>query len=139
MKISTKTDYALRAMLELALEYGKGSLSIQEIARRQNIPKRYLEHLLLLLKKNGMLNSYRGKEGGYSLARHPREIKLSEVFQAMEVLDLFPRKNKRRTKDVVDEVWEKVQETIIKSLDSTTLEDLAIKKRAAEKALIYQI
>src|ERR1700693_5162356 len=84
MRISTKGDYATRAMQHLALHYNEGPIQIEEIARRQHLPVRYLEQILLSLKRAGFLESKRGVSGGYYLAKHPREITLGAIIRATE-------------------------------------------------------
>src|SRR5574337_1979117 len=84
MKVSTKGDYATRAMQDLALHYEKGPVQIEEIARRQHLPARYLEQILLSLKRAGFVESKRGMSGGYYLAKHPREITVGAIIRAME-------------------------------------------------------
>src|SRR3972149_3693834 len=84
MRISAKGEYSIKAMLDLALHHGKGLIPIQDIAARQAIPPRYLEQVLLLLKRAGFLQSKRGSAGGYQLARPPREISVGAVLSAME-------------------------------------------------------
>ena len=68
MKLSRKSDYALRALLTLAQHYGQGPISIRELARRNVVPKRFLEHIMLELRGNGWVRSVRGRDGGYVLA-----------------------------------------------------------------------
>lgn len=84
MQISAKGEYAIKAILDLALHYGKGLIPIQDIAERQGIPQRYLEQVLLLLKRAGFLQSKRGSAGGYHLMRPPTEITVGAVLRAME-------------------------------------------------------
>lgn len=86
MKISKKGEYALRALIELAINYYNGIpiTLIDEIARRENIPPRYLEQILLNLKNAGILVSKRGVSGGYSLCRDPENISLGEVIRIVE-------------------------------------------------------
>lgn len=141
MKISAKCDYALRAMLELALRHGKGASNIHEIARKQNIPKRYLEHLLLSLKKYGLVDSYRGKQGGYSLAKHPGDIRVGEIVEAVEgPIDLLPKRRRKGVKkDIIFDVWATAQKLVTEVLNSITLEELANKRRQADRNYIYNI
>lgn len=84
MKISKKGEYALRAMIYLALNYDKGTVQIRDIARRENIPEKFLEQILLTLKKAGLLQSRQGIGGGYSLIRPPNEISLAEVIRIID-------------------------------------------------------
>jgi Rrf2 family protein len=72
------------AMIRLAKEYGKGTLMINEIAKSERIPKRFLESILLELKNNGYLSSKLGKKGGYFLIKHPKEITLLEIVRLFE-------------------------------------------------------
>src|SRR3989337_1992087 len=83
MRISTKGDYAARALQELSMHYDRGPLQIDAIAERQEIPVRYLEQLLLILKRAGYLESKRGVKGGYYLAKHPHQITLGEIIRLM--------------------------------------------------------
>ncbi len=84
MKLSTKGRYGIRAMYELALEYGKGPLSIKEIAARQSIPEAYLEQLVLPLKREGLVTATRGASGGYRLSRPPKETSVGAILRALE-------------------------------------------------------
>lgn len=84
MKLSTKGEYASRAMLELSLEYDKGPQHIHKISRAQDIPQRFLEQILLLLKRAGYLKSKKGPKGGYYLAKPPAEINVAEVIRVLE-------------------------------------------------------
>ena len=84
MKLSSKGEYASRAMLELSLRYGKGPLRISAISRAQNIPERFLEQILLLLKRAGYLKSKKGPNGGYCLAKPPSAINVAEIIRVLE-------------------------------------------------------
>ncbi len=82
--LTQKTRYSMLAMVRLAKEYGKGTLMINEIAESERIPKRFLESILLELKKNGYLSSKLGKNGGYFLMKNPKEISLLEIVRLFE-------------------------------------------------------
>lgn len=86
MKISKKGDYALKALIELAINYDKGEMVtlIHEVAQRKGIPQKYLEQILLSLKNAGILASKRGVGGGYTLSRPPGGISLGEIIRAVE-------------------------------------------------------
>ena len=84
MKVTYKGDYSLKAMLSLALYYNKGVLPIQELAKKGDIPFKFLEQILLTLKKGGFVESKRGVEGGYFLARPPETITVGEVIRFIE-------------------------------------------------------
>jgi Rrf2 family protein len=82
--LTQKTRYSMLAMVRLAKEYGKGILMINEIAESEKIPKRFLESILLELKKNGYLSSKLGKNGGYFLIKNPKDISLLEIVRLFE-------------------------------------------------------
>ena len=82
--LTQKTKYSMLALTRLAKEYGKGTLSINQIAESEIIPKRFLESILLELKKSGYLGSKLGKKGGYFLMKKPEEISLLEIMRLFE-------------------------------------------------------
>ena len=82
--LTQKTRYSMLAMVRLAREYGKGTLMINEIAESEKIPKRFLENILLELKKTGYLSSKLGKRGGYYLIKKPEEVTLLEIIRLFE-------------------------------------------------------
>jgi Rrf2 family protein len=84
MKITYKGDYALKAILDLALHYESGVTTIHDLAKRIDAPVKFLEQVLLDLKRAGFVESRRGKVGGYSLAMPPREIKLGQVIRFID-------------------------------------------------------
>ena len=84
MRISAKGEYAIKAMLDLALAEGAGLRPIQDIATRQGIPQRYLEQVLLELTRAGLLLSKRGSAGGYRLARTSEQVTVGDVLRAVE-------------------------------------------------------
>lgn len=81
MRISKKTDYALRALMTLVEFHGHGPIPIRELARRNDVPKRFLEHIMLDLKSQGWVESIAGIRGGYILARKPDQITMGEVVR----------------------------------------------------------
>lgn len=149
MKISTKGDYATRALQDLAFRYNEGPVQITEIARRQKLPVRYLEQLLLGLKRAGLLASKRGVNGGYYLAKHPREITLGQVLRTMDgpiapIFCLFEGERAICSQEpicVLRDIWREVHEAIAKIVDRTTLEDLCerVRMRAGQGKVNYQI
>ena len=84
MKLSTKGRYGVKAMFELALNHGLDPLSIKTIAERQNISEYYLEQLFSGLRKAGLVKSIRGAQGGYILARDPKDISASDILNVLE-------------------------------------------------------
>ncbi|RCK72314.1 MAG: Rrf2 family transcriptional regulator [Anaerolineae bacterium] len=86
MKLSKKCDYALRALMTLVESYGQDPISIRELAQRNAIPKRFLEHIMLDLKAKGWVTSLPGKNGGYVLAKSPDQISMGEVVRYFDGL-----------------------------------------------------
>ncbi|MBU1699214.1 MAG: Rrf2 family transcriptional regulator [Candidatus Eisenbacteria bacterium] len=84
MKLSNKGLYSLRVLRHLAEDYGKEPLSVAYLSREEGLPLKYLEQILSLLRKSGLLMSRRGKDGGYSLIRPPEEITVGDVIRAVE-------------------------------------------------------
>jgi Rrf2 family cysteine metabolism transcriptional repressor len=131
MKLSTRSRYGVRALLEMAIEYGNGPLQIKTIAEREKISNKYLEQLVALLKTSGLVQSIRGPKGGYVLARPPQDIKLSDVFAVLEgpvtTFDCLVDKNycTRCGDCLTKNLWLKMQEAITGVLASVTLKDMA--------------
>jgi Rrf2 family protein len=142
LKLSTRTRYGLRAILELALHYDKGPLQIKIIAGRQNISRKYLEQLIATLKTAGLVESIRGPKGGYLLAKTPASITLYDLFtvlegagsavECLENNDCCPR----YPDCVAREAWAKLQEAIADVLRSITLQQLVEKTRENDKLTI---
>lgn len=140
MRISTKGDYATRALQDLALHYAEGPIPIEKIATRQALPVRYLEQLLLTLKRAGFLLSKRGVNGGYSLAKPPAQITLGEILRAVDgpIEPIYcvgepPRQECPREADcVLREIWAEVNMAVAAIVDHTTLQDVCDRLRTAE-------
>lgn len=147
MKLSTKGDYATRAVLYLAQCYGQGVVQIHEIARQQKIPIKYLEQILLTLKNVGILRSKKGVKGGYYLARSPEEITLGEVVRAMDgplapikcASTNFYERCPEELNCGMRNVWLEVRNAIANILDNTTFSDLCEDMDKRQKVLVYQI
>lgn len=145
MKLSTRTRYGLRAILELATNHGKEPLRLKIIARNQDISLKYLEQLMATLKSAGLVRSLRGSKGGYILAKAANQIKLSDVFNALEgpsaiTVDCLDDNSycARTAECITRRVWVQVQEAMLGVLESLTLQDLV--DRTKEKGnLDYQI
>jgi Rrf2 family protein len=86
MRISKKSDYALRVLMTLVEYYGKEPISIRELAVRNAVPKRFLEHIMLDLKSQGWVTSLPGKSGGYVLSKRPEEIRMGQVVRYFDNL-----------------------------------------------------
>lgn len=149
MRVSTKGDYATRAMQDLALHYEEGPIQIEEIARRQHLPARYLEQILLSLKRAGFVESKRGVSGGYYLAKPPGEITVGAVIRAMEgpIIPIFCVDSGPREICIEEpycslrDIWVDVRDAVTKIVDRTTLEDLCRQIRVTQKrqGVSYQI
>lgn len=143
MKLSTRTRYGVRSVLELAKHYGEGPLQIKVIAERQEISVKYLEQLMAMLKTGGFVRSIRGSRGGYLLAKPPNQIRLSEVFISLEgpVMTVDCVEDESMCSRVADcltrQVWREVQDTILGVLESKTLQDML--DSAIDKDSSYQI
>lgn len=130
MNISVKSEYALKAILDLALQYlgappgttHMAPIKIADIAKRQKIPQKFLELILAGLKQNGFVDSRRGAEGGYLLARAADAITVGEVLRAVESTKGGLRSGKD---DPFTEVWRRVDAAVSGVLDQTTFGDLA--------------
>jgi Rrf2 family protein len=135
--ITHKTKYALKALMVLADEKAGAAeaLRIEEIAQRSGAPKRFLEHILLDLKRAGLIGSKRGRNGGYELIKEPRRISIAEVLRLidgpMAPLPCLSRKAYRRCEDCKDELTCRVRAvfggfyaTYILMIESLTLADL---------------
>ena len=144
MKLSTRTRYGMRAVLELAENYGKGPLQLKIIAQRQEISVKYLEQLMTVLRSAGFVRSTRGSKGGYLLAKAPEQIKLSDIFHCLEgsVVTVECVENESyctRTNDcVARQIWAEVQKAVMGVLQSITLQNL-VDRAKDKKALDYHI
>jgi Rrf2 family protein len=130
MRISTKGDYGVRALIELSHRFGQGTTQSAEIAARQHIPEPYLDQLLTTLRKAGFIRSVRGPQGGHALLSAPEEIKLSDVIRALEgslspVSHLHDEGYQCRA---AHEVWHRVEDATAKILDGVTIGDLAARE-----------
>ena len=140
MRISAESDYACRALLELALNWpGRKLVQVSAIAKRQGIPIKYLEQILIQLKSIGIVESVRGKQGGYRLAKAPREISLGEVMRKMKGPLLQLADTAAHKRSVFTAIWKEVEGSIVKVLDKVNFEDIANKAKSTESAMIYQI
>jgi Rrf2 family transcriptional regulator, cysteine metabolism repressor len=136
VRLSAKGEYAIKAMLDLALHDGEGLRPIQEIASRQGIPQRYLEQVLLQLKRSGMLASKRGAAGGYRLHRSPDEITVGDVLRAVDGAGELERGGRPRVgggihSDDLGHLWREVAEALSAVLDRVSFGDL--KRRVDER------
>jgi Rrf2 family transcriptional regulator, cysteine metabolism repressor len=130
MKLSTRTRYGMRALVDLALNYTGEPVQLKDIAERQKISLPYLEHLIIPLISAGLVKSIRGARGGIKLAKQPEQIRLNEVMRILEgplaPVDCLrdstscPRSGLCATQ----EIWDEMGKAMEKVLESNTLQDL---------------
>jgi Rrf2 family protein len=144
--LSMKSKYGLRALTALARVHGGGPILIADLASSEGIPRKFLELILLDLKRKGILRSKKGKGGGYNLSRPPAAISIGEVVRALDgpiaLLPCVSQSAYRRCDECVDEltcgirhVMKEVRDATATILDGTTLEDLLNRsKRMIESA-----
>ena len=124
MNISVKGEYALHAMLDLASRPPGEPVKIADIARRQRIPQKFLELILAGLKQGGFVESRRGAEGGYLLARSPESVTVGEVLRFVEGPQSGHGRGRRPTDTPFREMWEQVDQAISAVLDKTSFADV---------------
>ena len=126
MRVSSRADYGVRALFELARRYGQGPTQSRDIAARQAIPEAYLHQLLGALNRAGLVRSTRGPLGGHEIACNPAEVTLWDVFVALEGQDrqAHPHFGAREGVDVVHETWHELLEATTTFLQGITLQQL---------------
>jgi Rrf2 family protein len=144
MKVSTKGRYAVRVMLDLAMHNTGEYIPLKEISARQNITVKYLEQIIGMLNRAGMLNSLRGNNGGYRLAKAPEEYTIGDVLRITEgnvslapCIDEGNQDCERRSGCVACSFWTGLDKVINDYIDSYTLADLM--KRAEENDWDYYV
>ncbi|MFB3828646.1 MAG: Rrf2 family transcriptional regulator [Bryobacteraceae bacterium] len=121
MNLSVKAEYSLRAIYDLASRHSGEPVKIADIARRQKIPQKFLELILAGLKQGGFVESRRGAEGGYLLARSAETITVGDVLRYVEGQG---RRGRRKPENPLSELWERVDRAIGEIVDQTTFADL---------------
>ena len=130
MKLSTRGRYGIHAMYDLAVNADRGPQSIKAIAEREDIPEAYLEQLIAVLKKQKLVNSTRGAQGGYALSRRPEEITVGDVLRALEgglnLVDCLDGEDACGKACACPSrvVWQKVRDGLNAVVDGITLEDM---------------
>lgn len=131
MKISTKGRYALRMMLDLAMNQGDDFVSLKDIAERQNISKKYLEQIVPMMNKSGMLKTNRGNKGGYRLLKDPEQYSVGEILRVTEgslapvaCLDYDPVDCERAGECMTLQVWKGLYKVVTDYLDNVSLQDI---------------
>jgi Rrf2 family protein len=131
MKLSTKSRYGLRALIDLALYSQNGQVALHQIAARQNLSIKYLEQDFATLRKAGLVRSVKGAQGGYVLARPADQIRVGDIVQILEgdlsLVDLHESSGQQTAirRFLVETIWQPLGEQIEKRLNALTLADLA--------------
>jgi Rrf2 family transcriptional regulator, cysteine metabolism repressor len=146
MRITYKGDYALKTILDLAQHYGEKPITISDLASRADIPIKFLEQILLDLKRGGFVQSRRGKVGGYMLNRHPSKLTLGEVVRFVDgPIEPVACVNKGYKgcneigRCVFRGIWSEVARTTSKLIDGLTFEELVKRSKASRVRQDYQI
>jgi Rrf2 family cysteine metabolism transcriptional repressor len=139
---STKGEYGVRLMVQLGRHYGNGPASLAEIAAEDDLPRAYLEQLAFVLRDAGLVASTRGAHGGYTLARPPADISMSEILRALEgpLAPMICATDSpdsgiacdRTSSCTVNFLWVKVRDAIAGALDGMTLADLVPPRHAVQ-------
>ena len=138
MKLSTKGRYGTRAMLDLVMHQG-GPVNVKEIAERQGVSQRYLEHIMVRLASRGLVRPVRGRSGGFMVSRPASEITLAEIIEALEgPIDVVECVADSGVCDRVSfcatrEIWEGLSQSITQYLSEMTLEDLYQRQRKKQE------
>ncbi|MTV49729.1 Rrf2 family transcriptional regulator [Heliobacillus mobilis] len=150
MKLSTKGQYGVRAMFDLAQHFGQGPVSLKLVAERQDISEHYLEQIIAGLRKAGLVNSIRGAQGGYILSKEPSAITVGDIIRVLEgpvapvdcVNEELTERCARADQCITKMIWAKVRDSIEQVIDGITLADMvkeAEKMRFAEGNYMYHI
>lgn len=138
MRVSTKSDYALRALIEISLADGDGPISADELGKRQDIPVGFLQAILADLRRAGIVSSIRGKSGGWKLAKEAKEISVADVIRGVDgplvsVYDQRPEavSYNERAEDL-QRVWVAARHSLRDVLEKVSIADLAAKALPAE-------
>lgn len=142
MRLSTRGYYGLKAMFDLAQHYGPNPITLKSVAQRQRLSEHYLEQLMSMLRKVGLVKSFRGSQGGYILAREPSQITVGEIVRALEgpiapvycVNEEEPGGCDESEYCITRTVWVKVRDGIVEILDSISLGDLCREAEEAKRA-----
>ena len=131
MKVSTKGRYAIRMLVDLAMHGGENYVALKDIAQRQNISKKYLEQIVSLLNKSGILKANRGFQGGYKLSKAPDQYTVGMILRITEgslapvsCLEQTPNRCERSATCPALSVWQGLNDVINNYLDSITLRDI---------------
>jgi Rrf2 family transcriptional regulator, cysteine metabolism repressor len=150
MRVSLKATYGIMASIDLAIQNGRIPIQSKAIARRQAIPVRFLEQVLHAMKQAGLIDSVRGAQGGYVLAKVPSEISLAEIVEALDGPLTMPKQPKLSHRhgsarmpfdSLLCDIWTQVRQAELGVLSAVTLKDLVDRHQQfdQERALMYHI
>ncbi|MFQ5712655.1 MAG: RrF2 family transcriptional regulator [Candidatus Scalinduaceae bacterium] len=150
MKLSSKTEYAILALLELGQRYGKGFVLSRDIASTRGIPESFIERILLTLRNGGVIVSVRGAKGGHCLAKDPSKISVREVIEMFEgSLAPIDCVNERISSIsascsvegscVLKDLWQKMYDAMLASIENTTIKDLITQEGTQKEGAMYYI
>jgi Rrf2 family iron-sulfur cluster assembly transcriptional regulator len=139
MKLTTRGHYSVKALLDLSLQPGYGPTSVKAIAQRQDLPAPYLEKLLIEMRRAGLVQSVRGSQGGYQLAREPAQISVGEILKSVgETIEPLPHHapDTDQAEDwVTFTLWHRLHQKLKEALYSISLADLYYDARSRQAAL----
>jgi len=149
MKINTKTRYGLRTMIEIALQSQHVGILQKEIARKQNISEKYLDHIIAALKVSGLIINVNGKKSGYKLVRSAKKINIYDIYRAFNpdiamVTCVSGNENCNNEKQCTAKLyWQELNELIISNMSAQSLQDLVDKhikmSKQRKKHIMYYI
>src|SRR5476651_935193 len=138
--ISKKTIYGLQAAILLAKRYDSGSILITDLAREGHIPKKFLEAILLELRKSGVLNSKKGKGGGYVLAKAPQDISIGDIIRTLEgPLSEVIFDGETKETNEIKMIMKEVRDAMSNILDRASLSDVIERASSGQNVLNYVI
>lgn len=142
IKFSTRGEYGIRMVVEIARHYGRGPVALSEVARSEDLPLAYLEQLVGRLRKAGLLESRQGAHGGYELTRSPQEVTIGDVLRALEgpISPMICASEtpdsliecERQSSCTVTTVWTRVRDAVAEALDAITVAELVPPKTHAD-------
>lgn len=144
MKISSKTTYGLRFLLNLALSYEQDYIRLKDVATQENISEKYLESIVAAIKPIGLVEVKRGSRGGYKLSKPPSKIFLKEIVEVLDGELVVPESTNFRTgntynEQVVDDLWSDLRSSVATFLGLLTLQNLVDNYHSKNKNQMYFI
>ena len=141
MKISTKGKYGLEALADLAIYGANDYINLKSISERQGISYKYLEQLFMLLKKDGIVESIRGAQGGYKLARNAKEISVNDILNSLEgplalvdcILEIREKRCDQFECCITRVLWQKIMKELDEVTEAISLDDIATLFKASRK------